>query len=248
MKKMMLLLLVLILLSGCEVSRIDNYDYKQLMDKVLTFDINYYNKVGKGYKYYSPKGVIRINSNDYNDVLKRNDNVYYLFVDVVSYYYKTNVDYKIDSSLYYSNEINKGNKKGYIQINQVGNNQLFIEMVYNYAKIETYTKEENLKQVVVDISYILSSIDFNDSLLKKMYEQGNLDSKDEVYKLFENKEKEGNFLEYIKEYDKYEQEETKEEHILEEVITTTTKEEETTTKKEETEITTTKENNITQSE
>lgn len=81
-----------------------------------------------------------------------------------------------------------------------------------------------------------------------MYEQGNLDSKDEVYKLFENKEKEGNFLEYIKEYDKYEQEETKEEHILEEVITTTTKEEETTTKKEETEITTTKENNITQSE
>ena len=66
---MVLLLLVLILLSGCEVSIIDNYDYKQVMDKVLSFDINYHNKVGKGYKYYSPKGVVRINSNDYNDVL-----------------------------------------------------------------------------------------------------------------------------------------------------------------------------------
>ena len=37
-----------------------------------------------------------------------------------------------------------------------------------------------------------------------------------VYKLFDNKEKEGNFLEYIKEYDKYDdsKEETKEEEII----------------------------------
>ena len=49
-----------------------------------------------------------------------------------------------------------------------------------------------------------------------MYESGNLDSKEEVYKLFNNKEKKGNFLEYIKEYDKYDKKnntEVKEEEI-----------------------------------
>ena len=76
---------------------------------------------------------------------------------------------------------------------------MFVQVIYNYAKIEAYTNKRNLNQTIEDISYILSSIQFNDSLLKKMYEEGDLDSKEEVYKLFENKEKEGNFIEYIKE-------------------------------------------------
>ena len=65
-----------------------------------------------------------------------------------------------------------------------------------------------------------------------MYESGNFDSKEEVYKLFDNKEKEGNFLEYVKEYDKYDgsEEEQKEEEIIIEQTTTTT----TTTTKEKT--------------
>ena len=91
-----------------------------------------------------------------------------------------------------------------------------------------------------DISYILSSMKFNDLLLKKMYEAGDLKSKEEAYKLFDNKEKEGNFLEYIKEYDKYDGEEevTKEVEIELETTkattTTTTKATETTTSTSET--------------
>ena len=80
----------------------------------------------------------------------------------------------------------------------------------------------------------------NDSLLKKMYEKGELSSKDEVFKLFDNKNKEGNFLEYIMEYDKYDETNMNEEVELkttttttttkiEEQTTTTTKQEETTT-------------------
>lgn len=234
MKKSLLILLVLIMLSGCTVTRLDDYDYKQMLDKIISLDIKTYNMVGKGYKYYVPKGVTRTSSSNYNDVLKRNGNTYYLYVDVVSYYYKTKLEYNIRDNVYYSKKISNGNKDGFVDIEEK-NDKLYIQMVYNYAKIETYVDEHNLKEAIADISYVLSSIDFNDSLLKKMYEEGTFDSKEEVYKLFENKEKEGNFLEYIKEYDKYEadEEETEQEIIIEE-ITTTTKNETTDVQEDKT--------------
>ncbi len=215
MKKFFLLLLTLVILSGCSITRIDNYNYEEKMDKILSLNIKNYNKIGKGYKYYAPYGVKTIYSNDYNDVLERNGNKYYLYVDVVSYYYKSKLDYKEDNKILLSKKINVNNKNGYIKIKE-SNKKLYVQMVYNYAKIESYVDKSSLDDAITDISYILSSLDYNDSLLKRMYESGNLDSKEEVYKLFNNKEKKGNFLEYIKEYDKYDKKnntEVKEEEI-----------------------------------
>ena len=76
-------------------------------------------------------------------------------------------------------------------------------MYYNYAKIETYVDKRDLTDTVRNLSYILSSVEFNDSLITRLYESGSLGSKEEVYKLFDNKEKDGNFIEYIEEYDNY---------------------------------------------
>lgn len=233
MKKSLLLLLITLLLTGCTITRMDNKSYEQVMDKVLSLNIKLYNKVGKGYKYYAPRGVIRTDSNTYNDVLKRNDMTYYLYVDVVSYYYKTKIDYKKNEKAYFSKTLSNGKKEGYVEINKKYG-KLYVQMFYNYAKIETYVDESNLNVAIEDMSYILSSVKFNDSLLKKMYDSGRFDSKEEVFKLFDNKEKEGNFLEYIKEYDKYDGEEedsvTPEQEI--EIKETTTKKE-VTTKSEE---------------
>ncbi len=214
MKKSLLILLILLFLSGCSITRIDNYNYEKLMDKILSLDIKTYNKIGKGYKYYAPYGVVRTNSKDYNDTLKKGDNTYYLYVDVISYYYKNNNSYKSKGDSYFYRKINNKGKIGYIDIKK-SKNKLYIEMMYNYAKIETYVDENDLNDSIADITYILSSVKFNDTLLKKMYESGNFDSKEEVYKLFDNKEKDGNFLEYIKEYDKYDEnkDDTKEEEI-----------------------------------
>ena len=215
MKKFFLLLLTLVILSGCSITRIDNYNYEEKMDKILSLNIKNYNKIGKGYKYYAPYGVKTIYSNDYNDVLERNGNKYYLYVDVVSYYYKSKLDYKEDNKILLSKKITVNTKNGYIKIKE-SNKKLYVQMVYNYAKIESYVDKSSLDDAITDISYILSSLDYNDSLLKRMYESGNLDSKEEVYKLFNNKEKKGNFLEYIKEYDKYDKKnntEVKEEEI-----------------------------------
>lgn len=244
MKKGLLVLLMLVLLTGCSINRIDKYDYKQILNKVLSLDVKMYNKVGNGYKYYAPRGVIRTDANTYNDVLKRQDHVYYLYVDVVSYYYKTKVDYKVNEDAYYSSLIKHDDKAGYVEIKKV-KDKLYVQMMYNYAKIETYVNERELKDAMLDMSYVLSSVKFNDSLLKKMYESGSLDSKEEVYKLFEDKEREGNFLEYIKEYDKYDggsdDAATKEEEIKVKDTTTTKKETSTstTTKSEEVSTTTT---------
>ena len=206
MKKVFLLLVSLVLLSGCTITRMDTKTYDEVIDKVLSLNIKLSNKVGKGYKYYAPRGVVRVDANTYNDVLKRDSTTYYLYVDVVSYYYKTKLSYKNSKNDYYFKTLKNGKKDGYVDI--VKKN--------NYAKIEAYVDKDSLKKSVEDMSYILSSVKFNDTLLKKMHEQGTFGSKEEAYKLFDNKEKEGNFLEYVKEYDKYDGDEssvTKEEDV-----------------------------------
>ena len=228
MKKCLLLLLVCVVLQGCTVTRVDNYDYEQIMDKILSLNIKNYNTIGKGYKYYIPMGMKKELSLDYNDILKKDNLLYYLYVDVVGYYYKKDLEIRKEDNVYFSKELSNSNKKGFVQITKKGD-KLYIQMIYNYAKIESYVEESNVKNALCDMSYVLSSIDFNDSLLKKMYESGNLNSKEEVYKIFKNKEKEGNFLEYIKEYDKYE-EETQEDEII---IENKTTKQNTTTKSEE---------------
>ena len=201
--KVLLILLVMLLLSGCTITRMDKYDYKQVIDKVLSLNIKLYNTVGKGYKYYLPKGIVRTKSADYNDVLKRDNRYYYLYVDVVSYYYKDKIDYKVNKKAYYSKLIDNNGKTGYVEITEV-KDKLYVQMVYNYAKIETYVDKSELDSTMSDAAYILSSVDFNDLLLKNLYESGNLNSREEVYNLFDSKDKGGNFLEYIEEYDKYE--------------------------------------------
>ena len=225
MKKTILLLIILIMLSGCSITRIDNYNHEQIVDYVLSLDIKNYNMIGKGYKYYAPKGVVRVKANEYNDVLRKNNNIYYLYVDVISYFYKTKEEYKVNNDAFYSAIINKDDKSGYIEITEK-ESKLYVKMMYNYAKIEAYVETNELEDALLDMSYILKSVKFNDTLLTKMYKEGKYNSKDEVYKLFQNKEKEGNFLEYVEEYDKYEeQEEVPEELIIEEAKTTTTSKE-----------------------
>ena len=109
-----MLILTLLLLTGCTVTKMDSKNHEEVVDKIL--NINLYNKIGKGYKYYAPRGVVRVDANTYNDVLKRNDITYYLYVDIVSYYYKNNLNYKIDENAYYSKKLKHGKKAGYVEI------------------------------------------------------------------------------------------------------------------------------------
>ena len=240
MKKTILLLMMIVLLTGCTVKSFDDIGYKNVATDIIDLNVKYYNTIGNGYKYFKPKGVVRTYSKNYNDVLKRENINYYLYVDVVSYYYKEKQSYKKDNSLFYYDNLSKNGKQGYITVKKTDNKNMLVTLYYNYSKIQSNVPKDDLKQVILDMSYIVSSMNFNDSLLKKMYEKGELSSKDEVFKLFDNKNKEGNFLEYIMEYDKYDETNMNEEVELkttttttttkiEEQTTTTTKQEETTT-------------------
>ena len=81
--KKILLLCCLLLLSGCSIVRIDTNDVDNIVSVVLSKNNNLYNQIGKGYKYYIPRGVSYMDTNSYNDVLYSDGNYYYLYIDVI---------------------------------------------------------------------------------------------------------------------------------------------------------------------
>src|SRR5574344_1694985 len=119
MKKLAILFVVL-LLTGCTVVRIDTTNVDNILNVVLLKEdkTNIYNRIGKGYKYYIPRGVTYIDTNDLNDKLYSNGVYYYLYIDAISYFYKSDIKYEIDDSAYYYKKISD---KGYIKITEEKN-------------------------------------------------------------------------------------------------------------------------------
>ena len=130
MKKLAILLLVL-LLSGCTVVRIDTSDLNNIVDVVLSKDNTLFNQVGKGYKYYIPVGVSYIDTEDFNDILYSNGNYYYLYIDTISYYYNVGKEYVLNNDAYYSRSININGKYGYLEINKQ-DDLYFVEFMPKY--------------------------------------------------------------------------------------------------------------------
>ena len=125
--------------------------------------------------------------------------------------YKVNTDYTINSSIYYSKKLNYNNKEGYIEIDKV-DDVYNIKMYYNYAKIETKVSENNIKQTLINISYILNSLQFNDKVIGYKIDSDDDTLKEETFDFYTPRS-EGNFIDYISQYDDY-KEETKEDNNL----------------------------------
>lgn len=182
------MLLSVILFTGCTVVRIDTTNIDTIVEVVLSKDNHLYNRVGKGYKYYVPRGVTYIDTTELNDKLYSNVNYYYLYIDAVSYYHKVDISYEEDDSLYYSKEIDIQGKQGYLEIQEQENGMYVIEFVYNYAKIEAMVSEEDINEVVLNASYILSTVQFNNDVIKLMLNETYFTNKEETYDIFEDKE------------------------------------------------------------
>ena len=69
MKKVLMMLLILTFLTGCTVVRIDTKSIDNIVGVVLSKDNTLANINGKGYKYYLPRGVVNIDSSDFNEKL-----------------------------------------------------------------------------------------------------------------------------------------------------------------------------------
>lgn len=192
MKKLILLSL-LFLLCGCSIVRIDTSNIDNIIGVVLSKNNNLYNQIGKGYKYYIPRGVSYMDTNDYNDVLYSDGNYYYLYIDVVSYYYNVVKEYEKDENGYYSQPIEVNGKKGYLEINEQDNGRYFIEFMYNYSKMEAEVDYDDINNVILNMSYMLSTIKFNDNVIKVILDDDFLVS-EEKYDIFTSKKESNDFL------------------------------------------------------
>lgn len=198
MKKIIILLLFSILLTGCTIVRIDVKSIDNTINVILSKDNNLYNRVGKGYKYYVPRAVSYIDTNELNEKLYSNGNYYYLYIDVISYYYNKENTYVTNEKAYYSEIIDINGKHGYLEINKV-DEKYFVEFMYNYAKIETLVDKGDIKNVVLNASYILSTIKFNNKVIKLMIDDDFLVNREEKYDIFTSKKETNNFLKYSEE-------------------------------------------------
>ncbi len=195
-RKIVLIGLIALILTGCTIVRIDTTSIDNIINVVLSKESALYNHVGRGYKYYVPRGVTYIDSSGSNDKLYSNGVYYYLYLDEISYYYKKAINYKEDSTKLYSRRIDRGNKVGYLEISKK-NDLYLIEFVYNYAKIEALVPEKEINNTVLNSSYILSTIKYNHNIIKLSLSDDFLKNKEEKYNVFTQQHKdESSFLRY----------------------------------------------------
>lgn len=197
MKKVVILLLVAFFLTGCTIVRIDTDNIDNTINVVLSKNNELYNRVGKGYKYYVPRGVNYIDTVEFNDKLYSNGNYYYLYIDAISYYYDKEFEYEEKNDIYYSRKFNLNDKNGYLEIKEAGDKYL-INFFYNYARIQALVNEEEINTVILNSSYILSTVKFNNEVIKLMLNDEFFTNKEENYDIFESKvDTNSNFLEIV---------------------------------------------------
>jgi hypothetical protein len=68
--------------------------------------------------------------------------------------------------------------------------------MYNYAHVESLVKKENINEVILNSSYILSTVKFNNNVIRIMLNEDYFKYKEEKFQLFEEEKKNDNFLEY----------------------------------------------------
>ena len=168
-KYILFFLFACILLTGC--TTIEEMSMPEIIQKGTDRDAIVYNKYRRGYKYNLPRGLTVLDSSEYNEIIRDSKYTYYLYIDAVSHYNKVIEKYQVTENAYTSMSINYEDKYGYLEINKLEDGKYFIEIMYNYAKIEVIVREIDAKVVVSNSLSILSSIDFNDEVLKTLLDE-----------------------------------------------------------------------------
>lgn len=198
MKKLIVLLSVVFLFAtGCTIKKLDNYNFPDNVDYLLSQKNKLYNVYYDGYKYYLPKGVVFIDKDDYNALIRdQYNNKYFLYVDLISYYHKIENNYKVNEGSFYSKKLDIDNKTGYIQIDK-SEDKYFVQFVYNYVKIEAYVDENNLSRAISNMCYIVRSFKYNDLVIESLIGEKALDYKEVEYSLFKADSSKESYLDVV---------------------------------------------------
>lgn len=194
MKKLLILLTLVFLVTGCSINQVENKDLDKLVNDILVYDTNLSNTNSSGYKFYLPREVSLVKKNNYNYVLLYRGTKMYMYVDVVAYFHKVKTDYSTDENIYYSRLLVKEDKNGYINITKE-EDKYYVIIEYNYAKIEAYVSEENLSRTLRQMCIILNSFKYNDKVIESMIGENHISYEEEEFKLFKSEGKTDDYLE-----------------------------------------------------
>lgn len=203
MKKVIITLLFsMLLVSGCSIIKVSNDSITDIFDTVLYVENDLSNTYMNGYKFYLPQGVNVVDKSDYNIKVKDNNAVYYLYIDTIAYYYKTDNLYTVNNDCFYSEKIKHNDISGYVDVKEIGD-KYFIVLMYNYAKIEAYVDKDDFENTFTNMCYILSTIKFNDEIIKEYVGVNSTVVQEEEFDIFSSKHEKDNFITYEKEYGTY---------------------------------------------
>lgn len=209
MKKYIVMLVCLLLLTGC--SNIYDLEYDAIIDEVLSETDKKENTYLEGYKLYLPSHMTLVGDINSNNILYSYGDKYYLYVDLISYYNKKQNKYNINHLSYdYSKEIGNSDNTGYVVVSDSNGGKL-VEVMYNYTKIEVVT--EDVKRAIASSLVVLKNIEYNYKIIDSMIGSNALVYDSEMFNLMGPSEKNDNFLTYTEEYGVYDEEEQDEDVI-----------------------------------
>ena len=205
-KKLILLVIAVLTLSGCV--KLNEKSYDEIISEVISTKVKSYNTYREGYKFYLPKNMYVSKKSGYNEVIQNNNYVYYLYTDIISYVNDKNNNVNKRKNVFYEKNFGIGNKEGFLRI-LTKKDKYLVEIIYNYAKIEVMVRKNDLNETVANSLIILSSIKYNNGILKSKSDVNVFNYNEKNVNIFAKKkggtENTSNFLKYVEEYDNTEE-------------------------------------------
>lgn len=180
-KKIILPICILLLTTGCVC--IQNASLDEIVDNSINRKYDLYNHSSKGFKYYLPRELTSIKTDEYNEVIKSKYYDYYLYVDLISYYNKALIEYHEDENIFYSKLVENDDYTGIINVFEEKENFL-IKATYHYATIEVKCKKEDVNEVLDNVLTILTTIKYNDEIIENILGEDILASVEEQINVF----------------------------------------------------------------
>lgn len=194
MKKIILLTILLISLTGCV--NINSTSIENLISTIKRSKLSLTNEYRNGFTYYLPVNMNVLSSDKANEVLTDGNYNYYLYADMISFYNKTSFDYKENKTSYKSLNLKDDKASGYLEINQK-NDKYLIEIMYNYAKIEVMVDYDDINLTLFNCVTILKDLEYNDMTVESLVSNKSYSFKEETYNIFNPTSKDSNYLDII---------------------------------------------------
>ena len=190
-KKLILILTMLIVTTGCV--NVQNTSIDKIVNEIVHSKSVIYNHTNKGFKYYLPTGMSVSYKDEYNEILKSDGYTYYLYVDLVRYFSGEKSEYK-EEDAYLSYVFNNDDKQGIINVYYKENNSYLVYVEYNYAKVETYVKKQDINNAIANSLVICTTIKYNKSIIENLIGK-DLNTVEEQVNVFEIKDDSSSLLE-----------------------------------------------------